>query len=387
MKHISKEQKEAIIYSYKNGKPVKSISEQTGIPRSTIYDWIRAEQPISEELPLNKTTINNLKRTNEKQAAIIEVLQRAFDVDSMPTQIRLQMLEELYGEYNVHTLCDALKVPRGTLYNHMLRNKRDNTWYAKRREELRVIIETVYHENHQIFGAKKIAAVLRERGVKVSEKTVRELMADMGLISIRERAKDYYDKEKQRHKNYLNQQFHTTKPNEIWVGDITYFKYNQKEYYICVIIDLFARKVVSYKIGLKNSTQLTKATFKAAYESRLPDRSLIFHSDNGSNYRSKAFVEYLKKLNVTQSFSRPHVPYDNSVMESFFANMKREELYRTKYHSEKDLRQSVARYVQFYNGERPHSKNQYKTPDRKEAEYYCQLQNEQDEKSDSQGSE
>lgn len=66
MKHISKEQKEAIIYSYKNGKPVKSISEQTGIPRSTIYDWIHAEQPISEELPLNKTTINNLKRTNEK---------------------------------------------------------------------------------------------------------------------------------------------------------------------------------------------------------------------------------------------------------------------------------------------------------------------------------
>lgn len=288
----------------------------------------------------------------------------------MPTQIRLQMLEELYGEYNVHTLCDALKVPRGTLYNHMLRNKRDNTWYAKRREELRVIIETVYHENHQIFGAKKIAAVLRERGVKVSEKTVRELMADMGLISIRERAKDYYDKEKQRHKNYLNQQFHTTKPNEIWVGDITYFKYNQKEYYICVIIDLFARKVVSYKIGLKNSTQLTKATFKAAYESRLPDRSLIFHSDNGSNYRSKAFVEYLKKLKVTQSFSRPHVPYDNSVMESFFSNMKREELYRTKYRSEKELRTAVDAYIKFYNGERPHSKNQYKTPDRKEAEYY-----------------
>ena len=122
MKHISKEQKEAIIYSYKNGKPVKSLSEQTGIPRSTIYDWIRAEQPISEELPLNKTTINNLKRTNEKQAAIIEVLQRAFDVDSMPTQIRLQMLEELYGEYNVHTLCDALKVPRGTLYKPRLRD-------------------------------------------------------------------------------------------------------------------------------------------------------------------------------------------------------------------------------------------------------------------------
>ena len=62
--------------------------------------------------------------------------------------------------------------------------------------------------------------------------------------------------------------------------------------------------------------------------------------------------------------------YDNSVMESFFSNMKREELYRTKYRSEKELRAAVDAYIKFYNGERPHSKNQYKTPDRKEAEYY-----------------
>ena len=81
-------------------------------------------------------------------------------------------------------------------------------------------------------------------------------------------------------------------------------------------------------------------------------------------------MTYLKGLDVTQSFSRPHVPYDNSVMESFFSNMKREELYRTKYRSEKELRAAVDAYIKFYNGERPHSKNQYKTPDRKEAEYY-----------------
>jgi transposase InsO family protein len=81
-------------------------------------------------------------------------------------------------------------------------------------------------------------------------------------------------------------------------------------------------------------------------------------------------MTYLKGFGVTQSFSRPHVPYDNSVMESFFSNMKREELYRTKYRSEKELRAAVDAYIKFYNGERPHSKNQYKTPDRKEAEYF-----------------
>ena len=78
----------------------------------------------------------------------------------------------------------------------------------------------------------------------------------------------------------------------------------------------------------------------------------------------------MPKKKFTQSFSRPHIPYDNSVMESFFSNMKREELYRTKYRSEKEFRTAVKNYIQFYNEERPHSKNKYKTPSQKEAEYF-----------------
>lgn len=87
------------------------------------------------------------------------------------------------------------------------------------------------------------------RGVRVSEGMVRQLMQDMGLVSIRESSKEYYDKEKCLHKNYLNQQFHTTRPNEVWVSDITCFRYNEKKLFICVIIDLFARKVISFKIS------------------------------------------------------------------------------------------------------------------------------------------
>ena len=76
-----------------------------------------------------------------------------------------------------------------------------------------------------------------------------------------------------------------------------------------------------------------KNAFKDAYETRQPKGTLIFHSDRGSNYRSKTFCNYMKALNVTQSFSRAYTPYDNSVVESFFSSLKREELYRTKYRS------------------------------------------------------
>ena len=375
MKRISTETKESIINQFYNGESVAKLSESSGVSRSTIYEWLKASQNESSEKPVTKTTVDGLKRTVTRMSALIEILQKVFDVDNLPTQFKLEELEKLYGDYNVHNLCEALKVPRGTFYNHIKRNKRDNTWYAQRREKLREQIQEIYDDNRQIFGAKKITAILKSRGERVSEDMVRQLMRDMGLISVREGAKDYYDKEMLKHKNYLNRQFHTNRPNEIWVSDVTYFRFNEKGFYICAIIDLFARKVVGYRIGKNNSTQLTKSTFKLAYESREPKEPLMFHSDNGSNYSSKVFRSYLKNLNVTQSFSRPHIPYDNSVMESFFANMKREELYRTKYNSEKEFRAAVKSYIDFYNDKRPHSKNHYKTPSQKETDYFSNTAN------------
>ena len=127
--------------------------------------------------------------------------------------------------------------------------------------------------------------------------------------------------------------------------------------------------VIAYKIGKNNSAQLVKGTFQIAYKTRQPDSNLTFHTDRGSNYRSKIINDYIRSLNITQSFSRAYVPYDNSVMESFFSSMKREELYRTKYRSETDFRKSVDEYIIFYNTKRPHRKLQYKTPKQKEEEY------------------
>ena len=127
--------------------------------------------------------------------------------------------------------------------------------------------------------------------------------------------------------------------------------------------------MISYKVGKKNSTQLVKSTFQQAYSYRQPPADLIFHTDRGFNYTSKTIDDGLKALNVTHSFSRPYVPYDNSVMESFFSSMKREELYRTKYKSKKEFRDAVDRYIIFYNTKRPHKKLQYKTPEQKEMEY------------------
>lgn len=195
-------------------------------------------------------------------------------------------------------------------------------------------------------------------------------MRDMGLLSVREGAKEFYEKGKNCYNNRLKQQFSVTVPNQIWVGDVTCFRFKETNYYICTIIDLYARVVVGYKVSRNCSTQLTKSTFKAAFEKRGKPNGLTFHSDRGGNYISYTYREYLESLRVTQSFSRSGVPYDNAVIESFFSNMKREELYRIKYRSEKEFIKAVDTYIKFYNQKRPHKKNGYKTPMETEQEYF-----------------
>ena len=317
-------------------------------------------------------TKKQIARLETKIAILEERLQILKSVDCSvrsPLKEKLKCLESLSGQFSVHALCDALDVPRGTYYNHMLRNKKDHTYYAKRREELRIKIQNLFDEYHQIFGAEKIAVLLKQQNIRVSSEMVGELMQEMGLISIRQDAKKIYDKENRKYHNHLNQNFHTDQPNQVWVSDVTCFRYGDKHYYICVVIDLFARKVVAYKISFKNSTQLLKATVKQAVEKRHPPKGMIFHTDRGSNYRSKVFTEYLESVGIVQSFSRAHVPYDNSVVESFFSNLKREELYRSKYHSERELRKAIDDYMLFYNEKRPHAKLKYKTPNQVELEF------------------
>jgi len=102
---------------------------------------------------------------------------------------KLSELELLYGQYDVHTLCEALEVSWGTFYNHILRNKRGDACFEKRREDYRVLVRDVFNEYRQVLGAEKICTVLVQRGLKVSTKFVAEVMREMGLTCVRSTTK------------------------------------------------------------------------------------------------------------------------------------------------------------------------------------------------------
>ena len=379
MNTYPEKEKVAVISRYLNGETISKISQTTKISRTTIYAWIKERNNSFNKVKTpNFRYLHDLQEKCNKQQKIIEILQRSPYAPSALLSRRYEVIKSLSDEYNVSILCEALKVAKGSYYNHILRNKNGNTKVAKRKSEMLPVIEQIFHDYNEIFGSSKIFAILKERGYAISESTVAKIMHDNGMFSIRDCAKTLYKQHQERKINILQQQFQVSRPNEVWVSDVTYFSVFGRTYYICVVLDLYARKVIAYKISRHNSTQLTKATAKAAYETRKPIESLLFHSDQGSNYTSGQFQKLLKLYSIQQSFSNPGTPYDNSVMESFFGGFKREELYRHEYTSIKSFRESVDEYMSFYNNERPHSILSNRTPNSYESEYFSNSKEKQE---------
>lgn len=170
--------------------------------------------------------------------------------------------------------------------------------------------------------------------------------------------------------NKLKRNFNQSEPNVVWVSDITRIYVNYKPYYLCVIIDLFSRKVIAYNIANNQETPMVLETFKKAYENRNCPTDLMFHSDQGGQYISCDFKRYLRKRRVKLSYSNPGSPYDNAVAESFFRTLKAEETSCKLFLTNEELIASIDEYISFFNNKRPYQKLGYLTPDKVEENYY-----------------
>jgi putative transposase len=241
-------------------------------------------------------------------------------------------------------------------------------------QDLRGKILTIYTQSKKRLGAYKIRQrLIVEYGKKVSVGRVYRLMKSMTLpkMSTAKPVSTYAKTEQEDYKNLLEQKFNPQKPNLVWVSDITYVKVSGRFAYVCVIIDLFSRKVIAYKTSTKIDKQLALDAFTLAYSKRGYPKGVMFHSDRGCQYTAADFRKALDNAEFVQSFSAKGHPYDNAVAESFFKYLKKEELNRKKFHSMKELDLSLFEYIEgFYNKRRPHSANDMLTPNEKEYAYF-----------------
>lgn len=266
-----------------------------------------------------------------------------------------------------------LHVNRSTYYKHFHNKPAPR---ISENQRLKSIILHIYADYDKRLGAYKVQYILRrDYGVNISVGRVYRLMNSMKLpkMSTRKPKPSCRPTDNGECTNHLQQQFSQTAPNLVWVSDITYLKANGKWYYLCVVLDLFSRKVIAWHLSRRADADLVITAFRKAYENRKAPYGLMFHSDRGTQYTSFAFRRLLDSLNVVQSFSKKGYPFDNAVCECFFKYLKQEETNRRTYHTFNELYLSVFEYIEgYYNSRRPHGALGYLTPNEIEAAYWRQ---------------
>lgn len=263
-------------------------------------------------------------------------------------------------------MCRVLEVSHSGYYK-WLRRQGYVTELEVATEILRIKIQQSFHRHKRRYGAIRIRKELIKEGIKVSIKKVNKIMKMNNLVCLHTKKFKVLTTDS-KHKlpvaeNKLNRVFKATEPNQIWVTDITYIRVLSGWVYLCVILDLYHRKVVGYQVSDKIDTQLVLDALNSALQRYQPSQGLLFHSDRGVQFASSNFREAIANASFVQSMSRRGNCWDNAPSESFFATLKKELIYPlgecTKFQVEKELFEYIEAY---YNTVRLHSYLGYLSP-------------------------
>jgi putative transposase len=232
-------------------------------------------------------------------------------------------------------------------------------------ERLTGLIKQFWLESGGIYGYRKIHSDLHSVGERCGKHRVRRLMSAAGL-----RAQVGYRRPRQRSgpasivaPNRLQQQFTVALPNKVWVTDITYIRTHEGWLYLAAVVDLYSRRVVGWSLQSRIKKELVLDALLMAVWRRKPTSMVTVHSDQGSQYTSHDWQEFLEAHGLQASMSRRGNCHDNAVAESFFQLLKRERIKRHIYSTRNDARSDIVDYIEmFYNSKRRHSFNNLLSP-------------------------
>jgi putative transposase len=265
--------------------------------------------------------------------------------------------------YSVKRMCRVLEVQRSGYYAW---KRRPISPRAQANAELLDKVRQAFSHSRCTYGSLRIRHYWLHQGYHFSRHRIARLMKSAHLIPVR-MTKWHPRTTKQRlgartAPNLLNQDFQASHPNEKWVGDITYIDTAEGWLYLAVILDLFARRVVGWAMGIRVDTDLVERAWQMAVTNRYPPAQLLHHSDRGSQYTSEVYLTLLAKAQCMISMSRTGNVYDNAAMESFFATLKGE-CAVSQFASRAEARSTIFEFIEvWYNRQRLHSSLGYLSP-------------------------
>lgn len=263
----------------------------------------------------------------------------------------------------MNLLCEMMRIGRSGYYTWKKRAM------SERRQEdqaMKSLLKPIFEGSKKSYGSRRIKAQLARTGIRVSRRRVSRLMREEDLQARQTRRwhpqTTKADGKHEQAPNLLDQDFTALRPNQKWVVDITYIATQEGWLYLAVILDLFSRSVVGWSMNKRMSKELVMAAWKMACAWRKPPEQMLHHSDLGSQYTSKAYLDLLREKNCLISMSGKGNCYDNACMESFFSTLKgecAEGIFETRAKAKSE----IFEYIEiWYNRKRLHSTLGYLSP-------------------------
>ena len=269
-------------------------------------------------------------------------------------------------QYAVQVLCRVLQVSRSAYYSWQ---QQKGVVSDENENGVEQSIISIFQEHRRRYGVRRIAAELKANAVKAGVYKVRKTLQKNGLKAIQPRS--FVPKTTDsRHPypispNLLLERALPHRPDEVWVGDITYIPLSGGTYgYLAVWMDLYSRKIIGWHLDDNMKEALVIAAFKKALMNRSITKELIVHADRGGQYAGNKFRKLMDpKSQVLQSMSRADNPYDNAFMESCFSRFKAELVQDGAFENLQDASTEIFEYIEmYYNTKRRHSSLNYLSP-------------------------
>ena len=367
---------DAIRRCYENGETLKSVAEEIGYSSVAILNWHKKYQEKgliglmnksdtdSSKSPKDIQSINDIEALKAQMMDMqmeIDILKETINVlkkdpgvnqEALSNREKAVIIDALKNKYSLPKLCRKLCISRSSYYYQEAAMRAEDKYH-----NVRLKICELFYNNYGVFGYRKIYTLLKHEGITLSEKVVRRIMHEEGLVvKVHRRRKynSYKGEISPAVENLINRDFHADKPNQKWLTDITEFSIEAGKVYLSPIIDCLDGMPVSWTVGTSPNARLANTMLKEAIKTLKPDEHPIVHSDRGCHYRWPDWIKITEEAELIRSMSKKGCSPDNSACEGFFGHLKMEMFYGRNWSNSTldDLIQAINEYMNWYRTSR-----------------------------------
>lgn len=293
----------------------------------------------------------------------------------------ISFIDEYRSVHGVEPICRTLPIAPSTYYATKAAERTPDRASPRSKQDaaLKEVIGKLWKDNHAVYGYKKLWHSLRRAGHDVARCTVARLMREMGIRGVVRGKKVITtnpDAAQTCPDDKVNRKFKAQRPNQLWVSDFTYVSSWSGTVYVAFVIDVFARRIVGWRVSTSMSTQFVLDALNQAVWQRKPHggEGLIHHSDRGSQYLSIKYTERLAAAEIDASVGTVGDSYDNALAETIIGLFKTEVINRLgPWKSMREVEWETLRWVDWYNNRRLLSTIGYITPAEAEEAFYEKL--------------